>query len=353
MIYFEVVILIFFGISILLVSFMLIKLSVKKYRKKQYVVWNNDAQLLVRDTIFFEDNLPQTDHIIPIPSSVQKNMPNERFREVIVDVILYATKNISGNAEFNLKKLYEQLNLHLFALENLKDKRWYVKAKAIQELGVMNQMEYLNKIYRFTNNKKELVRMEAQLAVIKLLGFEGLRFLDVISYKLTEWNQIKLLNELARLPNNNFTGIEKWLRSANVSVVAFALKLARNYHRFELYNEILNCLDHEDDDVRYQAILTLQKIYTVDTSKILLNKFSKEIYKNQFAIIKTLKSIAYDDDIPQIINLIDRKDNELKREMVRSILSISPFGLTLLREHPDVDFYPINEMIAQVKSELL
>jgi len=351
MIYFEIVILSFFGIAILLIIFMLIKLSIKKHRKEQYKKWNHIAELLVRNTIFLDEDLSNSNYQIPITARAQKLMANERFRNVLVNVILSATKNISGTAENNLKKLYEQLKLQLYAVEKIADKRWYVKAKAIQELGLMNQIEYLSKIYRYTNNNKELVRMEAQLTVIKMLGFEGLRFLDVISYKLTEWNQIKLLNELSGLSDNNFTGIEKWLNSTNVSVVAFALKLARNYHRFELYNEILSCLDHEDNDVRFEAIRTLEKIYTVDTSKILLQKFTKENLKNQLAIVKVLKSIAYADDIPFIIDLIDRRDNELKREIVRTILHISPTGLTMLRAYPDAEFYPLKEMIAQIKSE--
>lgn len=351
MIYFEIVILSFFGIAILLIIFMLVKLSVKKHRAEQYKKWNHIAELLVRNTIFLEEDLSTSDYQIPITTRVQKLLVKERFRHVLVKVIIYATKNISGYAENNLKKLYEQLNLQHDAIANMSDKRWYIKASAIQELGVMNQIEYLSKIYRYTNNNKELVRMEAQLTVIKMLGFEGLRFLDVISYKLTEWNQIKLLNELSGLSDNNFTGIEKWLNSTNVSVVAFALKLARNYHRFELYNEIVSCLDHEDNDVRFEAIRTLEKIYTVDTSKILLQKFTKENFKNQLAIVKVLKSIAYSDDIPFIIELIDRRDNELKREIVRTVLNISPTGLAMLRAHPDADFYPLNEMIAQIKSE--
>lgn len=351
MIYFEIVILIFFGIAILLIFFMLIKLSIKKQRKEQYKTWTHIAELLVTNTIFLDDDLAKSDDQIPVAPEAQKLIANKRFRQVIVNVILSATKNISGTAETNLKKLYEQLNLQLYAVESLADKRWHVKARAIQELGIMKQITYLSKIYRFTNNNKELVRTEAQLTVIKLLGFEGLRFLDVISYKLTAWNQIKLLNELSGLSHNNFTGIDKWLQSTNVSVIAFALKLARNYHRFELYNEILACLNHEDDDVRYEAIYTLEKIYTVNTSRVLLERFNKENFKNQIAIVKVLKSIAYDDDIPLLINLLDRHDNELKREIVRTVANISSSGLVLLRQHPDVDFYPLNEMIAQIKAE--
>lgn len=69
---------------------------------------------------------------------------------------------------------------------------------------MMDQKNLLTKIYRETNSKNEFVRSEAQIAIIYMTGFNGLRFLDVISYPLTLWQQIKLLEQLRLLEKRRF-----------------------------------------------------------------------------------------------------------------------------------------------------
>src|SRR5690606_13427180 len=116
-------------------------------------------------------------------------------------------------------------------------------------------------------------------------------FLDVISYQISAWQQMKLLKELSIIPHVNVSGIDKWLKSDNCSVVVFALKLARNYHHFELYEEIIACLQHTEAHVRIQAVYTLTDIFTEDTSKKMLANFDSEEHNNQLAILKAVRKI--------------------------------------------------------------
>ena len=351
MIYFETVALSFFGIAFLLMGYMLIYLKIVKNRRSKYQKWKNIADLLVSEAIFSEDN--DVNHIVfAINHRTEILLKNARFRKVLTKEILSAKKNMSGAAGLFLQKLYLQLNLDHYALKNLSSKKWHLKAKAIQDIGIMNLKAHLSKIYRQTNNKNELVRMEAQIAVIKLIGFDGLRFLDVVSYQINDWQQIKLLSELSYLPANNFSGIDNWLLSENDSVVIFALKLIRGFHRFELYHQVEECLLHMSVNVRYQAILALEKIYNENTSEMLLKQYAIEVVKNQIAIVKTLQQIGSEEDIPLLISFLKNEAPEQKRSIVRTIANISENGLTQLRLHPDADIAPLSLIIKQIEGEL-
>lgn len=248
--------------------------------------------------------------------------------------------------------LYLQLGLDKNALHLLESKKWHLRAYAIQQIGTMELKAHLTKIYRYTNSKNELVSIEAQIAVLNLLGFEGLRFLDIISYPLSEWQQIRLLKELSTVPQVQLTGIDKWLNSSNPSVVIFALKLARNYHRFELYDHIVNCLDHNDPNVRKQAIATLTEIFTADTSQVLLNKFDTETYKNRLAIMKAIKTIGDEQNIPKLLDNLAVEEPEMKLAVARALVHINVGGLESLLSDPRAQVYPINEMIPQLISEM-
>ena len=117
-------------------------------------------------------------------------------------------KKFSGTTMDNIHWLFQKTDLKKELLAHLKDKRWFVKAKAIQQLAYLQQKDQLPNIFRLANHNNDFVRMEAQIATVKLIGFNGLRFLNVIGYSVSEWQQLRLIQELSRHSIENFDGIE-------------------------------------------------------------------------------------------------------------------------------------------------
>ena len=352
MIFLETLLSVFFGVALFLTLYMAIYLFVKGKWQAKYASWNNMIDLLLRRAIFFHENGNATGKLIPVGPRLKANLENQRFRSQFTTQLIAAKKNISGQAGQNLRQLYLQLHLDDYALQLIASGRWHLMAKGIQQIGTMEVQEHLTKVYRYTNHKHELVRAEAQLAVLSLSGFEGLRFLDVISYQLSEWQQIKLLKELSLVSHVRLTGIDKWLKSENPSVVAFALKLVRNYHHFELYEDIVDCLQHPEPYVRLQAIYALTDVFSEGTSSALLDRFDQDEYDNQLAILKALKKIGDDADLPRLQAYLSISDDEIKLAVARAMANISENGLVLLLNDPQAKRYPLNEMIQQIKSEI-
>lgn len=304
---------------------------------------------LIHGAVFYDSD----DETSPVPSTdaVTKLMGNEHFRILLTDAIVSAKKNMAGVASDNLKGLYKKLNLNKYALQSLKSRHWHVKAKAIQELTVMEIDEFVAQLYPFTNNKNELVRMEAQSALVQFNGFEGLRFLDIVTYPISDWQQIKLLQQLSKVPPANID-LDAWLKSENSSVVVFALKLARNYHRFELHDEIFPCLDHEDSRVRLEAINFLSEIATDETSDQFISRFLREEFKHQLAMIHAMQKIASEKDILFLLDLLNDENNEMKLSAARALAKMGHRGMTSLQEHAQSVGYPLTEMLLQIKGEL-
>jgi hypothetical protein len=352
MIFFQALLLFFFGAAVFLIFFMTAYLLIRKKWRKKYAKWDSMIDLLLRKAIFFNESGSGADQPIPVTPRLRVNLENSRFRAQLTKKITAAKKNMSGQAGQNIKKLYLQLDLDTHAIKLIETGKWHLMAIGIQQIGTMELKEHLARIYRFTNNKNELVRAEAQLAVLNLFGFEGLRFLDVITYQLSEWQQMKLLKELSVIPHVNLTGIDKWLKSENASVVVFALKLARNYHHFELYQEIVACLEHLESSVRTQAIYTLTEIFNEDTSKKLLDRFQSEEYQNQLAILKAVKKIGDEADLPRLQGFLATEDLEMKLSVVRAMANLGQPGMDLLMGGPQSRYYPLKEIITQVKSEI-
>jgi hypothetical protein len=352
MIFFKAFLSIFFGLALLLVVFMTIYLSVRKKWRMKYAKWDSMIDLLLRKAIFFHENGIIEGQLIPVTSRLNSTLGNNRFRKQLTKKITAAKKNMSGQAGQNLKALYLQLHLDSYAIGLIDSGKWHLMAHGIQQIGAMGLKEHLPRIYKFTNHSNDLVRAEAQIAVLNLLGFEGLRFLDVITYQISEWQQIKLLKNLSSIPHVNLSGIDKWLTSDNASVVVFALKLARNYHHFELYEDILNCLEHHESNVRAQAVYTLTDIFEEDTSRKLLDRFDAEEHNNRLVILKAVRKIGDATDLPKLLSYLNTDDFELKLSVAQAIASINESGLELLISHPAAQHYPLNEMLTQIKGEL-
>ena len=130
----------------------------------------------------------------------------------------------------------------------------------------MNQLKYLDKIYTFTNSTNELIRMEAQTAVVYIAGFKGLRFLDEVTYPISDWQQLKLLELLRSLPFELLPNLKAWLNSRNSTVVVLALKLVEEYMQYQMHGEVNTCMYHQDEAVRKQAVKTLLSI--VDATEL-------------------------------------------------------------------------------------
>jgi hypothetical protein len=341
------IILLILGLLVYMLSYMYFKsIYDKKFEK-----WSLISDLLIRKAIFYDDDEIEDDTLIPVTARAEKLMHNKYFRKLLVTEIISAKKNITGISADNLKHLYVQLGLEKYALNNLTSSRWYIKARAVQELTIMDMKEFVDQLYSYTDDKNDLVRMEAQSALVQFNGFDGLRFLDTITYPISNWQQIKLLQQLSHLPPSDID-MSIWFKSPNSSVIVLALKLARNYHRFELHDDIISCLDHSDPWVRFEAIQCLTEIYTDETSDHLISRFLNEILKNQLAMIKVMQTIGTDRDVLFLLDLLTYDSDEIKIFAARALAQTSKNGLDSLLEYSGKADQSINEIVMHIKGEI-
>ncbi|GGF71159.1 HEAT repeat domain-containing protein [Wenyingzhuangia marina] len=337
----------FFGTSLVLLIYMLVILYIKNINREKYKRWSKICNNIINNTVY-SDDINVKNH----QKSIESLLLIKTFRKLITKKILSATISFSGNSNNSLRKLYLHLHLDKYVIENLNVKNWHIKAKAIQEIGIMKLESMYDKVYKNTNHKNELVRAEAQIAIIKLVGFKGLKFLDSVTQPISEWYQMILLRELSHFDYDSFNGVDVWLKSKNTSVVIFALKLVDEYHLFELYKEVELCIYHSDENVRQQTIKTITKIFNNSTSNLFTKIFESEVFSNKIVIAKSLQEIGTDDDIPFLINQLQTENIQLKTVLTRTIAKINPNNFETICKELNPDIYPMNLIILQIKEEI-
>lgn len=323
------------------------------YKKRNFFYTERVRNLLepMISHIIMEESI----ETIEIPQKMNRILNNQVARQYIIDELIRCKKNFSGLVAQHVIILYERLDLKKYSLQKVSDKTsWHIKAQGIQELYMMDQHDALRMIYRNTNSTNEFVRMEAQTGVIHLTGFPGLRFLDVISYPLTEWQQLKLLEQLRLYPEKQDISekIPKWLLSKNNTVVVFALKLVDEYQLFSVRRYVINCLVHPAYQVRSQALKTMIRLEDETTPVVLLGYFNKESLPDQIFILEALRAIATEREAGFLQKLLDHENDMIKLKAAIVLAACSAKGLAILEkrgtEQPE-PYYRIYRHVKTVK----
>jgi hypothetical protein len=338
------------GLLLSIVVFMLIYLLSIRNTEKRKSGWNKIARHLVSTAIFFEEDGRDPGGATP---DSRKWIHTPGFRECLIDEMVTAKKNLTGDAAANIVRLYRLLRLEEDSKQKLSSLKWDIKARGIQELAWMEQKDQLSRIYRHTNNRNEFIRMEAQLAIVQFYGMEGLRFLDVVSEPISEWQQIKLLAHLPRKAGEPLKKIRGWLQSANPSVIAFSLKLVAIHHQFELHDHVAVCLGHRDAPVRVQAVKCLREIYNENTSALLIDRYQENGRAYKEAVLEALGAIGAESSTSFLFSALRKEDNSLKVLAARSLANLGPQGTRALNDFDLVGQYPWNEIIQQATTPQL
>jgi hypothetical protein len=296
--------------------------------------------------------LEETEDEMALPAKFYRILRNAEARHMAIDELVTCKKNFSGTVSEKIVQLYVQLGLKKDSLKKIRSTRWHIKARGIQELYLMDQVDVLKTIYKNTNNRHEFVRMEAQTGVIHMTGFPGLRFLDVVSYPLTEWQQIKLLEQLRLTPKKeDLSGsIPGWLHSKNDTVVIFALKLADEYQQFSNTRDVMDCLVHPNEKVRTQAVKTLVRLADQDTPSILLGYFRKEGFMNRALMLDALATLATEKNTAFLVRLLEDENNTIKLKAAIVLANCAPDGIKILEQWASTCPEPYERILMHVKS---
>lgn len=288
---------------------------------------------------------------VTVPENFLFIFEKSEARQLLTDELVRNKSSFLGSVSDNIIKLYYHLGLNIDSIIKLQNKHSHIQCQGIHELCVMEQKDQLQKVYRLTNSKNKDVRIEAQTAVLQWYGFKGLRFLDVVSYPITEFQQLKLLELLRQLPFSSMPMLGKWLQSKNETVVNFALKLAQHYTQVVVKSQVEQCLYHSNEDVRVQAVKTLAVIGDAATATLLTHAYQKEKFTNRLNILKQLPKIASDDQRDFLVVQLNEGHEYLKLASAKVLAKCTSKGMDILEAKSYVDPIPYNDIYLHIKSE--
>jgi hypothetical protein len=272
-------------------------------------------------------------------------------RKVLTNELMKIHRSMSGQAGENIVWLYRHFELHRDSLKNFHSTSWHRKALAIQEFSETKQTQYLQEIYEAANDSNEFIRTEAQIALVKLTGFEGLNFLSIVQYPITQWQQLCLLQQLAGESQLQWNQLPAWLQSKNETVAEFALRLAEHYKCYEVHDAVTSCLQHSSAAIRRQTIHTLKEICQEHTVKLLEEHFITAEKEEQLYVLEALRYIGGSDQISFLVCLLHQDDDTIKYAAVKLIQQLSNDWYDIVQQHIKPRQSSLHYVIAELKKE--
>ena len=251
-------------------------------------------------------------------------------RQALIDQMIDVSVNLKGDAEEKLGGLYLYLGLDGDSVRRAYDYRWHKKIKGFRELAFMNIKDANDAMYKALNSKNEILRMEAQIALVRLSEEDPFGFLFHLRRPFSLWEQITL-HELIIQHDLPVPSFKKFLKADNYTVVMFALRMIKEFRQTDSEDDVRETLDHPRTEVRRLAIQVAGDLEMRSTLDIMKKMYKNQDYKTCVEIIKSMAKMP-DPSLMGFLKLVlDKEDDvQLQIEATKAIENNGEEGVRTL-----------------------
>ncbi|MFS4455454.1 hypothetical protein [Maribacter sp. 2304DJ31-5] len=264
---------------------------------------------IISEFLFYDEsgNKKEKINYIDLKIQIRELIKNRFDRKVLTDILMDLRKDVSGQTRKEVFRIYQDLELHKDAYEKLKSWRWEVVSKGLFELTQMDVKDSFRLITRFINDKRPTIRKQAEIAVV-MLKEEGITyFLDHTRFKISEWQQLKLLDVVRNKENFLPPPFRLWLTSKNNHVVLFSLRLIKYYNQNDSRASLIELVKHRNDHIKKEAMVCLRDFNikeSVQTLKMVFPKCGTDV---KMYILDALAQLGSEADM-DFLKCVEQKE---------------------------------------------
>jgi HEAT repeat protein len=222
------------------------------------------------------------------------------------------------------------MHLDQDSIRKIYSSKWHIQIKGFRELAFMDVTEANVKLRQALKSKNNILRMEAQLALIRLNSDDPFGFLDHLTHPFTLWEQLNVY-ELITIHNLPIPQFSRWTDSSNKTVVKFALRMIQVFKQQQAAPQVAECLRHPDKDIRNMAIFVCGEIQLRETLMQLKHMYKDEDYTNCLAIVHAMSKMPDEMMLNFLKMVLDKEDDvQLQIESAKAISKMGEVGISAL-----------------------
>jgi hypothetical protein len=322
----------FIGSMLIILMVILVHRNKMESTEKRKQILKEKYQSLLVDFLFSTGNATN------VPSDIRKIALTPFNRKILIDQMIDLSINLSGETKERLRRLFFALKLEKDSIKKAYSHKWHIKVKGFHELAFMDIIDANSQIIRCLQSKNDIVRMEAQLAMVRLDHSDPFGFLDHLNKPFTLWEQLTVYETIMfhNLPIPHF---DRWLYSKNKTVVQFSLRMIEVFKQREAYTNLFWMLVNDDPEIRNMTIKTIGNLKIKDALPHLKRLYKNETYANCFAIIQALAKMPDESMLNFLKLIIDKEEDvQLQIEAAMAIYHMGEVGRNALQKMMDSDY---------------
>ncbi len=251
-------------------------------------------------------------------------------RQVLIDQMIDVSINLKGEEAKKLLSLYKHLELDRDSIARAYSRQWHKKIKGFRELAFMNIRDGNDAIYAVLNSSNELLRMEAQIALVRLSSEDPFEFLTHLERPFSLWEQITL-HEMLIQHNMNVPQFSKWLLSPNPTVVMFALRMIREFNQKDAEEKLNEVLLNPDPNVRQLAVQVAGDLQFRSALEPMKRMYKNQDYNICLEIVKSMGKMPDVSLLGFLKLVLDKEDDvQLQIEATKAIENNGEEGVKTL-----------------------
>jgi len=319
-------IVIIYSIVTLITLLIFILLNRRRMEREQ----KNQAYLMEQYQQLLMDYLFEAEKQDEAFASLKKIANSNVNRQILIDQMIDLSINLKGEIKDHIKELYLRLELKSDSLKKAYSKKWHKNVKGFRELAFMNIREANHKIIESLNSNNEILRMEAQIAMVRLSEDNPYEFLHLLEKPLAVWEQITL-HELLIQHNMKVPAFKQWFRSENISILIYALEMVAWFKQTGVAKEVIELFTHENEKVRHTAFRVCGEVRIKSSLPAMKKIYEGETQSNRLEILKTFARIPDEKNLPFLKNVLDTEDDvQLQIQATKAIENTDEPGISML-----------------------
>lgn len=292
--------LLFGGISLayFLSIFVLRMLNKKKVSEMAY--FRKEWAEAISHIVFHSNQDPVEDQksYLQLKVKIRADLARPYFRKLLSEMLLDLQKDLTGQSADTVRQLFRDLQLHHDCYDKLKSYRWPRISQGIHELTQMQVHEAYFPITRFLNDRRSIIRKQAELAIVELQE-EGVNyFLNTTRSPISQWQQLKIIELLEQKKGFQPPAFKQWLLSSHTDTVLFALRLILYFQQNDAQKSIIELSKHTDFRVRHEALRCIREFGFHQALPVLEKLFKGCDLDLKLDILDTFGQLGGKDEIP-------------------------------------------------------
>lgn len=273
---------IFFLIAILILLWSLILFNIKKNK------------IIERENIIFEKKIIQG--IITTYSKIEVEATKSKLKRLkkyikkdpetlwkSARIFVKVNRVVKFSKEEQFQEIFKYLGIKGVLKQKIKDKDWYIKAKAIWLSYEFELEGNLQMIIPYRDVENTLVRREAQIALVSFIGWKSLVFFPYVTRPMSLWQQIRIIEKLEETTNKlDLQYLDKALLSKNEKVKELLIRIIKNFKLKQYKYYIIDQLFSDNTrlvDVAFETLKNLE--ITKKEIKGIKSRFLEKTIENQ------------------------------------------------------------------------